>query len=132
MPLSGDDEYEVYDGAWGAGLSAGYETETYNYLFSAGIGAWTFGDDEPFQASAHVDLGLNFRIFKTSGHIKWETDFVYEDDGLERLLIGPHVYFRINDEFHAQVMYKKEVHSRRNALDHGNGKVIRFGIAFVY
>ena len=132
VPLSGDDEYEVYDGAWGAGLSAGYETETYNYLFSTGMGAWSFGDGEPFRASAHMDLGLNFRLFKTSGHVKWETDFIFEDDGHEKLLVGPHVYLRINDEFHAQVMYKKEVHARRNALDHGHGKILKFGLAFVY
>lgn len=132
LPLSGDNVYEVYDGVWGAGLSAGYETETYHYLIATGVDAWTFGGSEPFQASAHVDLGLNFRVFKTSGHVKWETDFIYEDDGLEKLLIGPHVYLRINDTVHAQVMYKKEVHARRNVLDHGNGKILKLGLAFVY
>jgi len=132
VPLSGNDEYEVYDGAWGAGLSAGYETETYNTLFAAGVEAWIFVDDEPFQASVFMDVGLNFRIFKTSGHVKWETDFVYEDDGLEKLLIGPHVYLRINDTIHTKVTYKEEVHSRRNTLDHGNGDILKFGVAFVY
>ncbi len=132
VPLSGDDEYEVYDGAWGGGLSVGCETETYDYLFAVGLSAWTFESGEPFKTSAHVDVGRNFRIFRTSGHVKWETDFIYEDDGLEKLLIGPHVYLRINDILHAQVMYKKEVHSRRNALDHGNGELVRLGVAFVY
>ena len=132
VPLSGDDEYEVYDGVWGAGLSGGYETETHNYLFAIGVNAWTFGEDEPFQASASIDVGLNFQVFKTSGHVKWETDFIYEDDGMEKLLIGPHVYLRINDLIHTQVMYKKEIHSRRNALDHGNGKILKLGLAFVY
>ena len=132
VPLSGHDEYEVYDGVWGGGLGAGYETETYNYLFSAGVGAWSFGGGQAFQTSAHIDFGLNFRLFKTSGHVKWETDFIHEDDGLEKLLIGPHVYLRINDEFHAQVMYKREAHARRNALDHGHGTYLRLGLAFVY
>jgi len=132
IPLSGQDEYEVYDGVWGAGLFAGYETETHKYLFSTGVAAWSFGGGQAFRSHAHVDIGLNFSVFKTSGHVKWETDFIHEDDGLEKLLIGPHVYLRINDAFHAQVMYKKEVHSRRNALDHGNGKIIRLGAAFVY
>jgi hypothetical protein len=132
VPLSGDDDYEVYEGAWGTGASAGYETETYNYLFAAEIASWFFGENEPFQATASVDFGFNFRVFKTSGHVKWETDFIYEDDGLQKLLIGPHVYLRINDTVHTQVMYKKEVHSRRNSLDHGNGRVLKLGLAFVY
>lgn len=132
VPLSGDDVYEVYDGAWGTGVSAGYETETNRYLFATGISSWVFEGDEPFQASVSMDVGFNFEVFKTSGHVKWETDFIYEDDGLEKLLIGPHLYLKINDMVHTQLMYKKEVHSRRNALDHGNGKVLKLGLAFVF
>lgn len=132
VPLSDDDLYEVYDGVWGTGLSAGYETETYRYLFAFQVGGWVFEEGEPFQASASLDLGVNFNVFKTSGHVKWETDFIYEDDGLEKLLVGPHVYLKINDTIHAQLMYKKEIHARRNVLDHGNGKILKVGVAFVF
>ena len=132
IPLSGDDDYEVYDGAWGAGLSAGFETETYSYILAAGISSWVFADGEPFRASGSLDLGVNFRTFGTSGHVKWETDFLYEDDGTERLYTGPHVYLKITDTVHSQLMYKREIHSRRKELDHGNGSILRLGLAFVF
>ena len=132
IPLSGDDEYEVYDNVWGGGVSLGYETETYNYIFAVGLSSWSFESGEPYQASGHLDLGANFRLFKTNGHIKWETDFIFEDDGTEKLYIGPHVYLRLTDTVHAQLMYKNEVHSRRNALDHGNGDIVRLGFGFVF
>ena len=132
VPSSGDNVYEVYDGAWGTGISVGYDTETHQYLVAAEIASWFFGDNEPFRATASLDVGLNFQLFQTSGHVKWETDFIYEDDGLEKLLLGPHVYLRINDMVHTQVMYKKEVHARRNLLDHGNGKILKLGLAFVF
>ncbi len=132
VPLAGDDPYEVYDRAWGTGISLGYDTETHRFVFATEIASWVFEGNEPFQASASIDVGVNFWLLETSGHIIWETDFIYEDDGLEKLLIGPHVYLKINDTVHAQVMYKKEVHSRRNAFDHGNGRVLKLGLAFVF
>lgn len=132
VPLSGEDPYNVYDGAWGTGVSLGYDTETHRYLYATEIASWVFEGNQPFLASASVNLGLNFRLLQTSGHIVWETDFVYEDDGLETLYVGPHLYIKINDTVHTQVMYKKEVHSRRNVLDHGNGEVLKLGLAFVF
>ena len=132
VPLSGDNEYEVYDGVWGTGVSAAYETETHQFLCAFEVTSWIFGGNEPFRTSVSIDVGINFEVFQTSGHIEWETDFVYEDDGLEKLLVGPHVYLKINDTVHTQVIYKNEVHSRRNVLDHGNGKVIKLGLAFIF
>ncbi len=132
VPLSGDDEYEVYDGAWGGGLSVGYETETYDYLFSVGASTWLFEGDEASQTSAHVDLGINLRLFGSSGHIKWETDFIYKDDGTEKLMVGPHLYWKLSDLLHTQIMYKEEVHARRKALDHGNARLIKVGMAMVF
>ncbi len=132
IPLSGDDEYEVYDGVWGTGIAAGYETETYRYIFAAGISSWIFEEDEPVLVSGSIDLGFNYRIFNTSGHVKWETDFIYEDDGTEKLYVGPKVYLRITDTVHGQVMFKEEVHSRRNTLDHGNGSFWKLGLGFVF
>lgn len=132
VPLSGDDEYEVYDGAWGQGLSLGYETETHDYIIAIGLSSWVFEGDEPSLSSASLDLGLNLRMFGSSGHVKWETDFIYEDDGTEKLYVGPHLYWKINDTIHMQIMYKKEVRARRNAFDHGNGSQLKAGFAFVY
>lgn len=132
IPLADKDDYHVYDGAWGQGVSLGYETETHRYIVAAGASTWFFGSEEPFLASANVDLGLNFRALGTSGHVKWETDFIFEDDGTEKLYMGPSLYLRINDEVHIKTMFKKEIHSRRNQLDHGNGSYATLGIGFVY
>jgi len=132
IPLADKDEYHIYDGAWGQGLWVGYETETHRYIFAAGASAWFFGSEEPFQSSASVDLGLNFQVFGTSGHLKWETDFIFEDDGTEKLYVGPRLYLKITDTVHFQTMFKKEIHSRRNQLDHGNGSFASLGIGFVY
>ncbi len=132
VPLGRKDFYEVYDRDWGAGISAGYETETYRYLLSVGVDAWAFEGINPFLLSGHVDLGINFNVGQLSGHVKWETDFIYEDDGTEKFYIGPHLYLKITDTVHTQLMYKREVHSRRNQLDHGNGELIKIGMAFVF
>ncbi|GAB5559320.1 MAG: hypothetical protein SynsKO_09670 [Synoicihabitans sp.] len=132
VPLGELDSYEVYDRVWGGGVSLGYETETYNYLFSIGVDTWTFEKNTPWLASGHIDLGLNFSLGKLSGHVKWETDFIYEDDGTEKLYVGPHIYLKITDMIHTQIMAKREAHSRRNLLDHGNGKIVRWGLAFVF
>ena len=132
MPLSSQDEYEVYNGAWGQGLSLGYETETYQYLFATSVSSWIFEGDEPSKSTANVDIGFNLRMFGASGHVKWETDFIYKDDGTEKLYVGPHLYWKLSDTVHMQVMCKKEVHARRNSFDHGNASLLKAGLAFVY
>ena len=132
IPLSDKDEYAVYDGEWGQGLSVGYETETHRYVFAVSASSWVFAGNEPFQASASVDLGVNFQLLGASGHMKWETDFIYEDDGTEKLYVGPELYLRITDQIHLQTLFKKEIHSRRNQLDHGNSRFAKLGIGFVY
>ncbi|MDB4473432.1 hypothetical protein N9023_00355 [Opitutaceae bacterium] len=132
VPMGVADSYDVYNRDWGTGFSAGYETETYRYLVSIGIDGWVFEGDAPALASGHLDLGLNFNLGKLSGHVKWETDFISKEDGTEKLYIGPHLYLKITDTIHTQLMYKREAHARRNQLDHGNGTITRLGIAFVF
>ena len=131
VPLSSQDDYSVYDGAWGAGIGAGYETETYRFIFATSVSAWRFEGHEPARAAANIDLGLNFNLNGLTGHIKWETDFIYKDDGYESLHIGPKLYLRFTDQWHFMTMLKTEVHTRRNTLDHGNTTFARIGLAFV-
>lgn len=132
IPLSDKDEYDIYDGVWGQGVSVGYETETSRYIFAIGASSWVFESSEPFQASANVDIGLNFEANSLFGHLRWETDFIYEDDGTEKLYVGPSLYLKITDKVHMQAMYKNEIHSRRNELDHGNSQFAKLGIGFVF
>jgi len=132
VPLGSTDNYEVSDRAWGSGLHAGFETETYRYLFAIGVTGWIFEGNTPAQTSGSIDFGVNFSLGDLSGHVKWETDYISENDGTEKLYIGPHVYLKITDTVHTQIMYKREAHSRRNALDHGNGHIIKLGFALVF
>lgn len=132
VPLSGDDDYEVYDGEWGTGLSLGYETETYRYLFSAGVTAWVFYGDEPFETIASVDVGRNFQGFGSSGHIKWENDLHFEDDGSLTWSTGPALYWMFTDTVHSKVSWKHDVSDRQGVVDHGNGDGVKFGIGFVF
>ena len=132
IPLSGSDEYEVYDGAWGLGAGVGYETETYRYIFAVGASVWKFDKNEPFKASGSLDVGLNYIVSDMNGHVKWETDFTFEDDGTEKLYTGPSLYLRINDTLHSRIVYKNEIHARRNNLDHGKGSNFRVGLALVF
>lgn len=131
VPLASQDDYNVYDGVWGAGIGAGYETETYRFIFATSVSAWTFEGREPMRAAANIDLGLNFTLNGLYGHLVWETDFIYEDDGYESLQVGPKLYFKFTDQWHFMTMAKMEIHARRNALDHGNTTFVRIGIAFV-
>ncbi|MBT5901544.1 MAG: hypothetical protein HOH58_05495 [Opitutaceae bacterium] len=132
VPMGAKDNYTVYHRDWGTGISAGYETETYRYLLSIGVDGWIFEGDAPALASGHIDLGINFNLGKLSGHVKWETDYLAKEDGTEKLYIGPHLYLKLTDTVHAQLMYKREAHARRNQLDHGNGTLTKLGIAFVF
>jgi hypothetical protein len=132
IPLSGDDEYEVYDGEWGTGIGFGYETETFDYIFSIGASFWHFYGDEPFEAFAHLDVAKNLRGFGSSGHLKLENDLQFEDNGSLTLTMGPALYWKFTDTIHSKVSWKKDVSDRQGILDHGNGEAFKIGIGFVY
>lgn len=132
VPLAGKDEYEIYDQVWRPGVSVGYETETYKHIFAIGASSWASTENLPSKSSVSIDMGINVRLFKSSGHLKWETDFYYEGDGSETLMIGPKLYWKFTDAIHGQIMFKKDVHDRSGVLDHGNGRLLKLGLAFVY
>lgn len=134
LPTSGDDSYEIYDNDWGAGLSTGYETETPEFIFGVSAGVWTFFGNDPFEASASLDLGRNFIFGNRSGHLKWENDLVYENDGSTSLTYhsGPAFYLRVTDTWHLRVSYKYDVYDRQGTPDHGRGDRFTSGIAAVF
>ncbi len=132
VPLAGEDTYEVFDNEWGQGVSFGYESETYEWIFSAGATAWVFYGEEPFEASASIDVGRNLHGFGSSGHINWETDAHFEDDGSFTLSAGPAFYWRINDTLHTRISWKHDFADRQGIVDHGNGDTLRIGIALVF
>ena len=132
VPLSGDDEYEIYDKEWGEGLELGYEFETANWAFGVSTSGWLNHSDEPFESHSSLDIGYNFQALESNGTIFWETDFHYEDDGSETLSAGPAFYWNFNDTTHLRIEWKHDFHDRQGILDHGNGDTFKIGIGFVF
>ena len=132
VPLSGEDEYEVYDNEWGTGLGLSYEFETFRWFFFMGTSGWIYHDNEPFESHSSLDVGYNFEALGSNGSILWETDFHYEDDGSETLLAGPAFYWNIDDLKHLRLEWKHDFHDRQGVLDHGNGDTFKLSIGWVY
>lgn len=132
VPLGAKDEYNVYSHDWGAGLSLGYETETYNWIFSTGLSLWHFEGDKPSEASVSLDLALNLHAFNSSGHLRWENDWKFKEDDSILWKSGPSLYWRFSDLIHAKVSWKFDLIDRKGSLDHGDGTAITAGIAFVF
>ena len=132
IPTNSKDEFDIYDRAWGAGLYAGYETETSVWFISVGAGAWFFEGSEEEEISAHIDLGWNFEIGEQNGQLLWETDFKYESDGTHVLKAGPAFYWRFNDTMHMRVEWKHDFIDYQGTTDHGNGNTFKVGLGFVF
>ena len=132
VPLSGDDEYEIYDKEWGEGLELGYEFETANWAFGVSTSGWLNHSNKPFESFSSLDIGYNFQALGSNGTIFWETDFHYEDDGSETLSAGPAFYWNFNDTTHLRIEWKHDFHDRQGILDHGNGDTFKIGIGFVF
>jgi len=126
---SGD--YEVADRVWGAGLSAGYETETYNWFFATGVSAWTFEKDEPAELSYSLDLGWNALDHM---QILIETDVKWDDDDAFWVSSGPAIYWRWSDHVHSRIEWKHDFVSKVSSHepDHGNGDRVSVGVGFVF
>ena len=132
VPLSGDDEYEIYDKGWGNGLGLAYEFETARWHIHTSTSGWLYHDNEPFESYSSLDIGYNFEAFGSNGTVLWETDFHYEDDGSETLSAGPAVYWNINDTSHLRLEWKHDFYDRQGVLDHGNGNTFKFSLGFVF
>ena len=132
VPLSGDDEYEIYDNEWGNGIGLGYERESSKWYFGVSTSGWVYHGAEPFESHSSLDIGYNFEAFESNGAIFWETDFHYEDNGSETLSAGPAFYWNINDRTHLRIEWKHDFHDRQGVLNHGNGGTFKIGIGFAF
>lgn len=132
VPLDAeDDDFEVYDGAWGTGLFLGWERETYRTFVSTGVSGWSFFGDEPNEFHVNLDLGLNFA---DRGQVLMETDFHAESDGTRVLMTGPALYWRFSDLIHGRLEWKESVYDDHGdeSLDHGGGRTLSVGLGFVH
>jgi hypothetical protein len=132
IPIANDDAYAVYDHNWGNGLSLGYETETFQWHLGAAITGWVFYEGDEAELSATLDLGRNLTAFGSSGHVKWETDLIHEDDGTVVISAGPALYWKITDTVHTRIDWKRDWFDRQGGIDHGNGDTFKVGIGFVF
>lgn len=125
------DDYEVADRVWGAGIWAGYETETYDWFFATGMGFWHFEGGEPAEWTYNLDLGWNARDHL---QILWESDLEWDDENAFSLAAGPAIYFRWSDVVHSRIEWKHDFISEVSDAtpDHGNGDHLRVGIGFVF
>ena len=132
VPLAGDDNYEIYDNEWGAGLGLGYEFEMHRLAFVSSISSWTYEQEDPSEVHLTLDLGYKVDARGTNGTLFWETDFQYEDDGSETLLAGPAFYWNFNDTIHMRLEWKHDYYDRQGMLDHGNGDrfLLSLGVVF--
>lgn len=126
------DSYDVYDRVWGNGLSLGYETETYRWLFGASVTGWVFYGDEPFESYATLKFGPHINGFGSSGQILLKSIYHYEDDGSETFSLGPLLYWKFTDEVHGQIEWQNDLYDRQGELDHGDGNRVKIGLGFVY
>ena len=126
-----DDEFEVWDGVWGGGLSLGYETETYHWFIATSAGFWIFEQSEPAEWTYSLDLGWNAR---EDMQILWESDLSWDDEGKFFLSAGPALYWRWNDKTHIRIEWKHDFVSRvtSDRPDHGNGDRFSAGVGFVF
>ena len=126
-----DDEYEVWNGVWGGGLSFGYETETYDWFIATSAGFWIFEQPEPAEWSYSLDIGWNAR---ENLQLLIETDLKWDEDGEFFASSGPAIYYRFSDQVHCRLEWKHEFISdvSDHTADHGNGDRFSVGVGFVF
>ena len=131
-PLGAKDDYSVYWRAWGAGLAAGVETETYRFHGNLGLTAWHYFGQRPNHLEANVGTGLNIHALGSSGHFKVKGYLDYEGDGSTRVRAGTILYWRFSDLIHGQVTWKMDVYNWRGTPKLGNEHNVSAGVGFVY
>ena len=115
----------------GAGLFAGYETETRAYFFATGVSYWFFEHPEPEEWHASLDIGWNVR---DHAQVLWESDGHYESNGKQFISMGPALYYRFHDQLHARIEYKHAFLERapKTQVDHVGGQRFMIGLGWVY
>jgi len=126
------DPIGIYFRELGPGLSVGYETETYNYIFRTGLSSFTFIGDTPTLSHFNLTMGLNFSFGSRNGHLKWEQQVRYWDGMELTYRMGPTLYLRWTDLLHFQLRSTHDVYEYRMGRVHGKAQSVRLGVGFVY
>jgi hypothetical protein len=127
------DDYDIYDRAWGAGMSVGYSTETYRYHFGVGSSTWIYADgDEPLEVFYNLAMGINVHGLGSSGYLKWKTSVKHDTNSSFKVTAGPVAYWRFTDTVHGQLKYQHDFYDRQGGVDHGDGDSYEAGVGFVF
>lgn len=137
LGVSPVDDYAVYSDGWGAGASAGWETETYRYHLALSVTGWVLPGwgraTEPLaRGRVEAATGINLHAFDSSGHLKVKVAAIGETDGAQRVEIGPVLYWRFTDLVHGQAVWRHDLYDAPGELDHGDGDAFRLGLGFVF
>ena len=121
----------------GAGLWAGYETESYRYHLGLGGSLWSLQSEPNPQYSLRLKLGIHLHAWGSSGHLKlWTSmDGALDTASPWRLTMGPILYWRFTDLVHGQAIWRRDVidHGEETlGADPGDGDLVRLGIGFVF
>ncbi len=132
IPLSPDDEYEVYNRRWGTGLGLGYTTESHRFIVETSVTGWMVHGGPPNEVFAGVTAGLNQEFFGTHGHLKWKNVLRYQSDDSLTYSAGPVLYLNLTDTLHAQLQWLHDFYDTQGTPRYGNGDSVRLGLGLVY
>lgn len=126
------DPIGIYFREFAPGISVGYETETYNYIFRTGLSSFLFIGDTPSLSYFNVTMGLNFSFGSRNGHFKLHQQLKYWDGVELTYTMGPIVYLRWTDLVHFQLKSTHDVYEKRMGKTHGKAHTVRLGVGLVF
>ena len=132
IPLSPQDDYEVYDRRWGTGLGFGYHRETHRWIIEGSATGWVVYDGPPNEVYLNFGFGQNVYLFGTNGHVKITNTLRIQSDGSRTYKAGPVAYFRITDLVHTQFIWLHDFYDKQGTPRNGRGDTFRIGVGFVY
>ncbi len=133
IPTAPAQAFDLYAREFGSGLTVGYGTETYQYLGHIWVTGYYFFGDTPANVFIEADVGRNYQLGSKNGHIKLLTNTRINEDGEVSFALGPIVYYRITDLWHAQLRTMHDLYRHTvGPLRFGKQHSYRLGLAVVF
>ena len=126
------DPIGIYFREFAPGISLGYETETYRYIFRTGVSTFVFIGETPSLSYFKLTAGLNFSFGSRNGHLKLHQQLKYWDGVEITYTLGPILYLRWTDLVHFQLKSTHDVYEKRIGRVHGKAHTVRLGIGLVF
>ena len=117
---------------WGAGVGAGYETETNAFIVGGSVSGWSYFGNAPWKVGADAAVGLNFQFGDFNGHLKWKNHLHHWRTGTVIYRAGPRLYMRFTDTVHGQILWEHDFYTYRGQPGFAERNTYRVGVGFVY